>query len=687
MSAPIRTRLAVSGDEFKANAHAMGLLVAHVRALHDQVLAGGGPHYVERHRSRGKMMVRERLEALVDPGTPLLELCPLAGLETGDPLGGGVAVALGQVARTQCLIIANDPTVRGGTTSPTTIKKLLRAMDVAETNRLPLVLLVESGGADLPRQADVFVPGGEQFRRLTQLSAAGHPDHLRRLRVLDRRGRLPPGHERLHGHGRRAGPGLPGRPPAGEDGHRRGRRRGGARRRRDARPHVSGLCDYLAARRGPDALRIGPRRSWPTSTGRVAARAPDLGSEPPLYPAEELARRRTGRRAGAVRRARGPRPRASTARGSRSSSRRTGPSWSAAGRPSAGYPIGVLANNGILFSEEAQKGAQFIQLCNRSDTPILFVQNITGFMVGTRYEQGGIIKDGAKLINAVSNSTVPHLTLMVGASYGAGNYAMAGRAYDPRFVFTWPNHRIAVMGPKQLAGVLSIVRRNAAEAAGRPFDEQADEELRAGDRGADRRGVDRPVRHGPPVGRRHHRPARHAHGARHRIDRGPLRPRRGHGASSASCGTDGAVPAAARPGGQPGGDRPAGHQGRPRHGDRGGRRVHVRGCGAPRTSGRPTSPSTWPGRTLAETYLNPGALVALAGLAGADAIHPGLRVPLRESRTPRSLVPRPGSSGWGRRRSRCGSWGIRCGARRRCPLPAYPCSRAQSWPGPSPTPS
>ena len=145
----------------------------------------------------------------------------------------------------------------------------------------------------------------------------------------------------------------------------------------------------------------------------------------------------------------------------------------------AGYPVGMVANNGILFSEEAQKGAQFIQLCNRSDTPLIFVQNITGFMVGTRYEQGGIIKDGAKLINAVSNSSVPHLTLMVGASYGAGNYAMAGRAYDPRFVFTWPNHRIAVMGPKQLAGVLAIVRRNAAEAAGRPFDEEADNDLRA----------------------------------------------------------------------------------------------------------------------------------------------------------------------------------------------------------------
>ena len=143
-----------------------------------------------------------------------------------------------------------------------------------------------------------------------------------------------------------------------------------------------------------------------------------------------------------------------------------------------GFPVGVLANNGILFSEEAQKGAQFIQLCNRSDTPLLFVQNITGFMVGTQYERGGIIKHGSQLINAVSNSTVPHLTLMVGASYGAGNYGMSGRAYDPRFVFTWPNHRIAVMGPKQLAGVMSIVQRPAAERAGRDYDEQADAEMR-----------------------------------------------------------------------------------------------------------------------------------------------------------------------------------------------------------------
>jgi acetyl-CoA carboxylase carboxyltransferase component len=474
VSAPLASRLIVSGEEFAANARAMEGLTAHVRTLHDQVVGGGGPQYVERHRSRDKMMVRERLEALVDPGTPVLELCPLAGLETEDPLGGGVVVALAEIAHTQCLVIANDPTVRGGTTSPTTIKKLLRAMDVAETNRLPLVVLVESGGADLPRQADVFVPGGEQFRRLTQLSAQGIPTICVVFGSSTAGGAYLPGMSdytvMVEGRARvfLGGPPLV-KMATGEDADEEAL--GGAL----MHARTSGLCDYLA-RDEADAMRI--------ARGIVAhLHWTRLGSEPapqfdePLYPAEELlgiapvdvrvpfdvreilARVLDGSRFEEFKAVYG----AQLVCG-----------WASLG----GYPVGVVANNGILFSEEAQKGAQFIALCNRSDTPIVFVQNITGFMVGTRYEQGGIIKDGAKLINAVSNSTVPHLTLMVGASYGAGNYAMAGRAYDPRFVFTWPNHRIAVMGPKQLAGVLSIVRRNAAEAAGRPFDEQADNELR-----------------------------------------------------------------------------------------------------------------------------------------------------------------------------------------------------------------
>jgi acyl-CoA carboxylase subunit beta len=474
VSAPLSTRLAVHGEEFAANARAMGALVAHVATLHAQVLGGGGPQYVDRHRARGKMMVRERLEALVDPGTPVLELSPLAGLETGDPLGGGVVVALAEISHTQCLVIANDPTVRGGTTSPTTIKKLLRAMDVAETNRLPLVLLVESGGADLSRQADVFVPGGEQFRRLTQLSAQGVPTICVVFGSSTAGGAYLPGMSdytvMIDGRARvfLGGPPLV-KMAIGEDADEE--ELGGAR----MHARISGLCDYLA-RDEAEALRMARGIVFHLHWARSGP-APDADRQPPLYPPEELlgvapvdvrvpfdvreilARLVDGSRFEEFKADYG----AQLVCG-----------WAALG----GYPVGVVANNGILFSEEAQKGAQFIQLCNRTDTPILFLQNITGFMVGTRYEQGGIIKDGAKLINAVSNSTVPHLTLMVGASYGAGNYAMAGRAYNPRFIFTWPNHRIAVMGPKQLAGVLSIVRRNAAETAGRPFDEQADEELR-----------------------------------------------------------------------------------------------------------------------------------------------------------------------------------------------------------------
>jgi len=474
MSAPIRTVLDTSSPEFRANANAMRALTDEVRARHDEVLAGGGESYVERHRARGKMMVRERLEALVDPGTPVLELCPLAGLHTDDPIGGGVLVALAEVSHTQCLVIGNDPTVRGGTTSPTTIRKLLRAMDVAEENRLPVLLLVESGGADLSRQADVFVPGGEQFRRLTQLSAQGIPTICVVFGSSTAGGAYLPGMSDYTVMIEGAARVFLGGPPlvkmaTGEDADEE--ELGGAL----MHARTSGLCDYLA-RDEADALRIAraivAHLHWP----RLGP-APEGPADDPLYPAEDLlgiasvdvrvpfdvreilARVVDGSRFEEFKESYGP---------------QLVCGWASIG----GYPVGVVANNGILFSPEAQKAAQFIALCNRIDTPILFVQNIPGFMVGTRYEQGGIIKDGAKLINAVSNSTVPHLTVMVGASYGAGNYAMAGRAYDPRFIFTWPNHRLAVMGPKQLAGVLSIIRRNAAEAAGRPFDEAADEELR-----------------------------------------------------------------------------------------------------------------------------------------------------------------------------------------------------------------
>jgi len=470
----LRSRLHPGDPEAVANGAAMEALLAEVDVLLAQVQEGGGERYVERHLSRGKLLARQRLEALVDPGTPVLELSPLAGSQTEDPLGGGVVVALAEVSGTQCLVVANDPTVRGGTTSPTTIKKLLRAMDVAEQNRLPLVVLTESGGADLPRQADVFVPGGEQFRRLTQLSAAGIPTICVVFGSSTAGGAYLPGMSDytifVEGRARvfLGGPPLV-KMAIGEEADEE--ELGGAA----MHARLSGLCDYLAADEH-DALRQA-RQVMAHLNWRRLGPGPSGVGDPPLYDPDELlwvapADVRVPFEVREVL--------ARILDGSRFEEFKSlyGPQLVCGWGELCGFPIGVLANNGILFSEEARKGAQFITLCNRSDTPLLFVQNITGFMVGTRYEQGGIIKDGAKLINAVSNSTVPHLTLMVGASYGAGNYAMAGRAYDPRFVFTWPNHKIAVMGPKQLAGVLSIVRRNAAEAAGRPFDESADEALR-----------------------------------------------------------------------------------------------------------------------------------------------------------------------------------------------------------------
>src|SRR5580698_10510205 len=285
MSTALRTLLTTSDTEYRANADAMRALSDEVRLLHDGVLAGGGAQYVERHRARGKMMVRERLEALVDPGTPVLELCPLAGLQTPDPVGGGVVVALAEIAHTQCLVIGNDPTVRGGTTSPTTIEKLLRAMGVTEINRLPLVIMVESGGADLPRQADVFVPGGEQFRRLTQLSAQGIPTVCVVFGSSTAGGAYLPGMSdytvMVEGRARvfLGGPPLV-KMAIGEEADEE--ELGGAL----MHARTSGLCDYLA-RDEHDALRIARGIVDHLHWERLG-RGPIVPATEPLYSAEEL---------------------------------------------------------------------------------------------------------------------------------------------------------------------------------------------------------------------------------------------------------------------------------------------------------------------------------------------------------------------------------------------------------------
>lgn len=470
----LSSNIDLKSPDYLRNRAAMLKALEEIAQLQQQVPLAGGERYIERHRSRGKLLVRERIELLVDPGSALLELSPLAGYQTDDPLGGGVVTAVGVVAGVECMIVANDATVRGGSQSPTTVKKVLRGYEIARLNRLPLINLVESAGADLPRQSETFVPGGATFKEISRLSKKGVPTVAVVFGSSTAGGAYVPGMSDYTVFVKDQAQVFLGGPPlvkmaTDEDADEE--ELGGAA----MHARTSGLADYLA-RDERDALQItrrivaqfGPvRRSPMVSVG-----------EPPRYDAEELLgvpsadpRIPYDIREVVVRVVDG------------SVFDEFKPLYGGnlvCGRATLhGRPIGIIGNNGIIFSEEAQKGAHFIQLCNRTGTPLLFIHNITGFMVGTRYEQGGIIKDGAKLINAVSNSAVPHLTLMVGASYGAGNYAMSGRAYDPRFVFTWPTHRIAVMGGKQLAGVLSIVRRTAAEKAGRPFDEAEDTQRRA----------------------------------------------------------------------------------------------------------------------------------------------------------------------------------------------------------------
>jgi acetyl-CoA carboxylase carboxyltransferase component len=445
-------------------------------AEHAKALAGGGPKYVQRHRDRGKLTVRERIELLIDPDSPFLELSALAGYGTGFPVGGSGVNGIGAISGTECLISGSDPTVRGGSTNPWSLRKSQRSMQIAIENRLPLINLVESGGADLPTQKEIFIPGGQIFRDLTRMSAAGIPTIALVFGNSTAGGAYVPGMSdyvvMIDGRSKvfLAGPPLV-KMATGEESDDESLG-GGIMHARQ-----SGLADFLADTEH-DALRIGrsivARLNWRkqgpgparTAAGPLHDEDELLGIVPedlkvPFDPREVIARIVDRSDFDEFKPLYG-------------TSLVTG--WAAL----HGYPIGILANaRGILFSEESQKAAQFIQLANQIGVPLLFLQNTTGYMVGARYEQAGIIKHGAMMINAVSNSRVPHLTIVMGASYGAGNYGMCGRAYDPRFLFTWPSAKSAVMGPAQLAGVLSIVGRQAAAARGETFDEAADAAMRA----------------------------------------------------------------------------------------------------------------------------------------------------------------------------------------------------------------
>jgi acetyl-CoA carboxylase carboxyltransferase component len=463
------THLDARSPEYAAAREAMETAMAAVADEHRKVITVGGEAYIRRHRDRGKLLVRERIEALVDPDTPFLELMPLAGWGTTDPLGTSSVTGIGIVSGVETMITGSDVTVKGGTATGTGMKKSLRAQEIALRNRIPYLQMVESGGAALDQQAEVFVPGGATFRNYTRMSAAGIPVVALVFGSSTAGGAYQPGMSDYVVMVKDRAEVYLGGPPLVKmaiDEDAEAEELGGAL----MHSHVSGLSDYLAVDE-MDAIRIG-RQIMAHLNWRKHGPAPSRPPDPPLHDPDKL----LGVVPGDLRTPFDMREvLARVLDGSRFEEFKPlyGAQLVTGWGSICGYPVGVLANNGVLFSEEAQKGTQFIQLCNQIDTPIVFLQNITGFMVGTRYEQGGIIKHGALLINAVSNSTVPHFTVMIGASYGAGNYGMAGRAYDPRFVFTWPSHRIGVMGGKQLAGVLDIVARSSAASKGEEVDEES----------------------------------------------------------------------------------------------------------------------------------------------------------------------------------------------------------------------
>ncbi|WP_414944367.1 acyl-CoA carboxylase subunit beta [Amycolatopsis sp. cmx-11-32] len=472
----IRSSVDPRSEEFAANRESMLGKLTEIDGEHAKAIAGGGEKYVTRHRKRGKLLARERIELLLDEDSPFLELSPLAAWGSDYQVGASVITGIGVVEGVECMISASDPTVKGGASNPWTAKKSYRAADIAAQNRLPVINLVESGGADLPTQKEIFIPGGRIFRDITRSSAAKIPTIALVFGNSTAGGAYLPGMSDYVVMVKERAKVFLGGPPlvkmaTGEESDDESL--GGA----EMHARTSGLADYLAADE-EDAIRLGrsivKRLNW---TKQGPTPKPDYAE--PLYPAEDL----LGIVPADLKVPFDPREViARVADGSDFDEFKPlyGSSLATGWANIHGYPVGVLANaQGVLFGEESQKAAQFIQLANQIDTPLVFLHNTTGYMVGKEYEQSGIIKHGAMMINAVSNSKVPHLSVLMGASYGAGHYGMCGRAYDPRFLFAWPSAKSAVMGPQQLAGVLSIVARAAAVSRGQDYNEEHDAAMRA----------------------------------------------------------------------------------------------------------------------------------------------------------------------------------------------------------------
>jgi 3-methylcrotonyl-CoA carboxylase beta subunit len=458
----IKSAISPNSPAFKFNVEAMGKLVAEMKEKMARAALGGDEKSRKRHTERGKLLPRERVERLIDPGSPFLELSPLAAnaMYGGGIHAAGIITGIGRVMGRECVVVCNDATIKGGTYYPITVKKHLRAQEIARENRLPCIYLVDSGGANLPNQAEIF-PDRDHFGRIffnqATLSAAGIPQIASVMGSCTAGGAYVPAMSDetiiVKGQGTifLAGPPLvkaaTGEVVTAED-------LGGA----DVHAKISGVADHYA-NDDSHALAIA-RRIVANVNVRKAHDLPLVAPRPPAYDTAELdgivppylsiqydVREVIARLVDAS---------------ELDEFKKTyGTTLVTGFAHIEGMPVGIIANNGILFSESALKAAHFIELCCQRRIPLLFLQNISGFMVGRKYEAGGIAKDGAKMVTAVACARVPKITLIIGGSYGAGNYGMCGRAYSPRFLFTWPNSRISVMGGEQAASVLAAVHRDA----------------------------------------------------------------------------------------------------------------------------------------------------------------------------------------------------------------------------------
>jgi acetyl-CoA carboxylase carboxyltransferase component len=464
---------------YKENHVRMTQLVTELTDSIGRVRLGGGEKYLQRHREQGKLPARERIDDLLDAGSPFLEIAPLAawGMYDNEAPGAGIVTGVGRVSGREVVVVANDATVKGGTYYPVTVKKHLRAQTVALENRLPCVYLVDSGGAFLPMQAEVF-PDREHFGRIffnqARMSAAGIAQIAVVMGSCTAGGAYVPAMSDETIIVKGTGTIFLGGPPlvkaaTGEE--VTAEELGGA----DVHTRLSGVADYLAEN---DAHALELTRTVVSTLNTSKTLPPDMAApEDPAYDPSEI----YGIVNADVRKAYDVREViARLVDGSRFDEfkHRYAPTIVTGFARLQGFLIGLVANNGVLFSESALKATHFIELCNMRGVPLIFLQNITGFMVGRQYERGGIAKDGAKMVHAVANSVVPKFTVVIGGSFGAGNYGMCGRAYDPRFLWMWPNARISVMGGEQAAGVLTTVKRDQLAREGKTLSAEEEQDIR-----------------------------------------------------------------------------------------------------------------------------------------------------------------------------------------------------------------